>query len=717
MRYYAPGSHDSRRRRGMQPLARWSPNMEARGLCSAPAVLFISLSGGFFSQSRAVAARTIPCSAPAVLGAASPLPCLEGSDIADGAICTPNCDAGFAPLTPNPLVCSSGVLEPPDFICSPSPCPLPLCLNCGNYSNLACTGQVNSTHVSSGNVCAPQCGEGETPSATSLRCTGGRFSPPSFTCNPTSCAVPTDVIHTSRHPCVGIPTEGTRRTTRLLFLGRGSSDRHSNVWGGWYSRGRSVQSGNGKRSFYDHGEIVGVRFEDSAGSFAEYILLDEFTRRPLLEIVQECMSGAIANDGSEEWNSGHCHVGELIDSSGISDISSLLRIGVGDGTNDANDWALFMLKEGNANGDFSGHDEYAFASEEETNTGWGGEVSIHGVLTEPPGLVRHGEVCTTRCDGLFMPTEKSLVCHHGALSPASFQCHAPSCALPVVEHAAAPPCVEGGSAEFSHGSICTPRCEYPLYLPTGAERLVCHFGTWRPPTFTCRHACDGAVPGLMASTDREHPHQRRSYTGPALWGTGLDLGPASLNDMSLAAAEFRAGVAPENWRFSKLGRDGPPHPASRRLADELASGFACRVCQLLVNALLKEVQSMSATRSEKWLAEGCGSLVRRLLLHVGWQLTTYDCGGAGIRLLEAGGAWCLRQDHHGEVIRNPELQNEYDPARDAFHRICERTVQANAPRVAAFLEVERNGTPSNARNEHLAQMACTKAACCTGLQP
>merc|ERR1712232_1656 len=124
----------------------------------------------------------------------------------------------------------------------------------------------------------------------------------------------------------------------------------------------------------------------------------------------------------------------------------------------------------------------------------------------------------------------------------------------------------------------------------------------------------------------------------------------------------------------------------------------------------------------RWLQQGCTAMVRRVLLQAGWQITTVGCDGAGITPLPRGddvkeavpvGKWCFYRDPVGVIPMQPEVAEIYDPARDAVHRACEETIGAHAPRIAEFVAWQRNGTPARARNEHLAQMACTQAACCS----
>merc|ERR1712032_537220 len=57
-------------------------------------------------------------------------------------------------------------------------------------------------------------------------------------------------------------------------------------------------------------------------------------------------------------------------------LSSVLRIGVGDGQNDPEDWALLMPLSGNGEGDYNGANVWAFGGEDETNNGHSGTVTV-----------------------------------------------------------------------------------------------------------------------------------------------------------------------------------------------------------------------------------------------------------------------------------------------------------------------------------------------------
>ena len=170
-------------------------------------------------------------------------------------------------------------------------------------------------------------------------------------------------------------------SSAVLFQASGSASTFQNAWGGWYSAGSTVSSGSGKRAAYDQLPIYNLRLSDSSGRFVEYKLNKGYAGRTLLSIVQGCMGSNRGNTGSSAWSAGLCsNVGTRTISSsgsfGLFSLSSVLRIGVGDGTADGKDWALLMPLTGNGNGDFDGNNVWAFGGEYKTNSGNSGTVTI-----------------------------------------------------------------------------------------------------------------------------------------------------------------------------------------------------------------------------------------------------------------------------------------------------------------------------------------------------
>lgn len=131
----------------------------------------------------------------------------------------------------------------------------------------------------------------------------------------------------------------------------------------------------------------------------------------------------------------------------------------------------------------------------------------------------------------------------------------------------------------------------------------------------------------------------------------------------------------------------------------------------MLDVLWAELRAPARPSIDRWLAAGCVSTVRRVLIGKGWQVTTADCGEIGFTTPN-GERWCVAQDPTSEPVLRPAAVEEYDPAKDALFLACERTVGANAARIAAFLVSQRNNTPTMTRNEYLTSEACKQAACC-----
>lgn len=173
---------------------------------------------------------------------------------------------------------------------------------------------------------------------------------------------------------------------QLLFTGKGTSSTYQNTWSGWYTRGSTVGSGDGKRGEYDTLKLGSIKFSDSSGKFAEYSLSSSYKGKSLRDIVVGCgLSSSSRNTRTGKWKTGHCSIGTLTSSSGLSNLNSVLRVGVGDDQLDALDWCVFMLKKGNGGGNFLGnrhHVDHSFSFGSEGHTaGSSNQVSIHGYGT------------------------------------------------------------------------------------------------------------------------------------------------------------------------------------------------------------------------------------------------------------------------------------------------------------------------------------------------
>ena len=121
-------------------------------------------------------------------------------------------------------------------------------------------------------------------------------------------------------------------------------------------------------------KISELRFSHSKDAWIQFKLRDHFKDRTLLDIVTECVNQTRRDEGNKkgQWDEALCVIGDLIDSGGIDsgNPSPYLRVGLGDGTNDAQDWALFMvLSGGSGNFDLSGiwnfGGEYVFSNKKD----------------------------------------------------------------------------------------------------------------------------------------------------------------------------------------------------------------------------------------------------------------------------------------------------------------------------------------------------------------
>merc|ERR1711924_488892 len=92
---------------------------------------------------------------------------------------------GYTPSRAS-LTCSTGVLSPSTFTCSPNPCAAPTVVNQANGGACNEGGSINS-----GYSCSTQCAAGRIPSRASLTCSTGVLSPSTFTCSANPCTAPT----------------------------------------------------------------------------------------------------------------------------------------------------------------------------------------------------------------------------------------------------------------------------------------------------------------------------------------------------------------------------------------------------------------------------------------------------------------------------------------------------------------------------------------------
>ena len=116
----------------------------------------------------------------------------------------------------------------------------------------------------------------------------------------------------------------------------------------------------GKFDAYNTLPLLGIKIQWGTSDYVEYYLGTSYQGKTLLEIVNVCMSNRndkYTNDNTIAWEDG-CIISSTsfpTSSSGaaLSQATSL-KIGVGDGSSDSNDWSMFYMFDDNGDGDFGG---------------------------------------------------------------------------------------------------------------------------------------------------------------------------------------------------------------------------------------------------------------------------------------------------------------------------------------------------------------------------
>jgi len=179
---------------------------------------------------------------------------------------------------------------------------------------------------------------------------------------------------TTREKCPGDPV--ARKAWHTLYSGLQMNDKSKkNTWSGWYTKGN-----NG----YSTVKVDQVQFHCGSNTLVKYKLNNGYKGRTLLSIVKGCgLHAGSRNNNRGRWKAGHCtNVGSLMKNQGVNGATNL-RIGVGDGSTDAPDWAVFMFVAGNGRGDFHGSKIWDFGGETQMNDARRGQTcSITGYGTK-----------------------------------------------------------------------------------------------------------------------------------------------------------------------------------------------------------------------------------------------------------------------------------------------------------------------------------------------
>lgn len=350
--------------------------VESRSNCSAacaagflPTVPELFCIHGHFSPASFACLRGEPCPAPSSLSSSgNAVACVEGSLIPSGSTCETSCAIGFAPEVEE-LLCIDQSFAPTNFTCMPvDPCAAPAGI--GNLSAEAPC--VEGFLVQHGASCSPACAEGYAASVAALSCEYGMLSPTTFT-------------------CVGLPCLELPIVTNSLEAG---------------------VCGAGVTALA-HGEVC-----SPACKYA-YVPSEESL---------QCVRGFLSPPSFRCDGPVLCSV---------------------------------SMRVANA---------YTFG--------------VCGIgVTE----VMNGDVCTARCAQSFAPSTEFLNCTAGSFDPPFFTCDPledeTACTPPVVANALNAGSCGPGVWEIEDGQECTPQCA-PLHVPSEAS-LHCTGGLLSPANFTC----------------------------------------------------------------------------------------------------------------------------------------------------------------------------------------------------------------------------------------
>jgi len=143
---------------------------------------------------------------------------------------------------------------------------------------------------------------------------------------------------------------------------------HANTFPGWFTEGHTVDlPRSGKYDAYDAVSASVFRFV-IGGATAVLTLQYETT---MVDFVRNAgLSTSSRNIASTIWSNGHGSFPWESRNSNSVFPSATLRLGVGDGAGEPEDWAVFMFEAGNGNGDFNGFNVRAVGSEQKTFSGW-----------------------------------------------------------------------------------------------------------------------------------------------------------------------------------------------------------------------------------------------------------------------------------------------------------------------------------------------------------
>lgn len=536
------------------------------------------------------------CVMPTIANAADPV-CVEGFAFQDGETCTPQCETGYQP-SESSLLCVISVLVPSTFTCDPLPCAAPVGI-ADAPSNAACE---EGTSIDHGTQCTTRCDAGFEPSAQSLECNFGVLHPSDFTCAEMPCAVPDLGAASLSPPCAGASSIDAGVVCGVECLP------------GYSPTPAQITCSKGTLS------TSSVTCEPSACPISVTNAADPPCTEGSATVAHggtctpSCLPGYQASEQALQ-----CGFGELVPSDFTCDIIKCPVPVV--------DNALSPVCSG-----FDPSDtEFLGTCELQCEDGYDPSVGqidcVDGVL-QPSGtyqcvprscaapaldtiqnpatracaegdIIASGGTCTPECpavDGVgYIPTEGSLACLLGVLTPSTYDCFEGHCDVHLnVTHAAQPPCLGISVGPLTAGEVCTAQCE-ANFKPT-TPSLTCTFGgTYTVTEGKLVHGffdCWEIVNGTLIVTLEEN---FADVTDPS-FATAMQDSIAHVLDISPVMVD-ELTITPITTR-RRLGKDSDTSP-SRRLAERtLGVDYAVLVSDPAVLSADQVRSTMAATSDD-----------------------------------------------------------------------------------------------------------------------
>jgi len=410
-------------------------SVQCQGLWK-PVPTSLSCSLGVFSPSN-VSCEGDPCPVPDGIENALNQPCADIGDdnitnIKHGDSCRGQCETGYE-ASPASLSCNFGTLQPSTFNCSEKGCSAPTGVQ--NAKSVACYQGTSFLH---GQTCTVQCVTGYVPSVVNLTCSKGTLHPSTFTCIAVNTHISSSVELTVSDPSVFTTTDTAQSVKVRQALWQGIANALTDVKIEWvfilrvYTATNSSQGTNSRR--LSGNVMVDFKIEIPHASIASGGVTSASIQQSVrASITEPKMRRSIntqlteRNLPSEVWST------ELksVQSVEVDTTSCIAPLNIAHAT-----------AQRCAQGATISDGAWCRASCESgyyAQPEWLGCTNGHllpteftckrstcsaptGVLCQEGTVISHRSACTVVCPSDYSPSNKSLSCSLGTLSPASSEC-------------------------------------------------------------------------------------------------------------------------------------------------------------------------------------------------------------------------------------------------------------------------------------------------------